>query len=136
MVTPCGNQAARIWYSPAGDETDFGCEDDALMSGECSNLSDLAFMMEITHEEEVAVKSQHPSNDTQDVPSHVPSAVANSRRVSAIQKDGQSRREASPTDVMSTFTEMESELRTLQRTRVANQQTEHYMETVGCTPPP
>jgi hypothetical protein len=92
--------------------------------------------MEITHEEEVAVKSQHPSNDTQDVPSHVPSAVANSRRVSAIQKDGQSRREASPTDVMSTFTEMESELRTLQRTRVANQQTEHYMETVGCTPPP
>jgi hypothetical protein len=95
-------------FSPPSAETAFGLDSDELMTATCSNLSDLAFEMELHDDEMLGALPSHASacSETSSAPtSPLCSALPESRA-----------RQNSPMNGISTFatfSEMESKLQSL-----------------------
>ena len=106
-----------MWFSSTS-ETAFGLDSDELMSHPCANLSDLAFEMELDTEAMVGSPPSHASFCPE------PSSAASSPLRSTLPQSAihvikhptareDKARETSPTDVTSTFSAMQSKLKSL-----------------------
>jgi hypothetical protein len=138
-------------FSPTIDETAFGLDSDGLMLRQCSNLSDLAFEMEMDDAEMFCALPSHASASSETStapPSPLFSSLFSSMNKNSIGatkhptardttiKGGDTkhkeRSRTSPTDVVSTFSEMESKLRSLGQ----SQSLLRSNSKAGRTPPP
>jgi hypothetical protein len=107
-----------MWFSSTNADTAFGLDSDDLMSHECSNLSDLAFEMELDIEAMSDASPSHASfwSETSSASSSPLRSTLPKSSIHLIKHQTareEKARETSPTDVMSTFSAMESKLESL-----------------------